>query len=124
MTFVLRWIVTTIAVSIAVFLIPGITIPTSEDAWVTITIFSMFLALVNMGIKPVLKFLSLPITVLTLGLFALVLNAAMVYLAAWLANTLFLVNFQISGFLTAVIFSLVVSLFSALINTFMGIDDK
>lgn len=124
MTFVLRWIVTTIAVSIAVFLIPGITIPTSEDAWITITIFSMFLALVNMGIKPVLKFLSLPITVLTLGLFALVINAAMVYLAAWLANTLFLVNFQISGFLTAVIFSLVVSLFSALINMFMGIDDK
>lgn len=123
MTFVLRWIVTTIAVSIGVFLIPGITLPSDQDAYISIMIFSMFLALCNMGIKPILSFFSLPITILTFGLFSLVLNTAMVYLAAMLASALFLIDIHISGFFTALIFGIVVSVISALINLFMGIED-
>ena len=123
MTIVVRWLVTTLAVSIALYLVPGITLPTDQDAYVSIIIFSMFLAFVNLGIKPVLKFLTLPITILSLGLFMLVLNALMIYLAAWMASALFFTDIGISSFLTAVIFGAVVSVITGVINMLTGVED-
>ncbi len=59
-----------------------------EPNWTTLIIFSIVLALVNTFIKPILKVLSIPITCLTAGLFSIVLNLLMFFIAAWLTNQL------------------------------------
>ena len=74
MNFIIRWIVTAIAVAAAVWIVPGIDIISVDASWVGITLFALILSLVNMSIKPILQVLSLPVTVLTLGIFYLIVN--------------------------------------------------
>jgi putative membrane protein len=75
------------------------------------------IGLVNAIIRPVLSLLTLPITLLTLGLFSFVLNA----LILWLASA-FSPGFEINGFIPALIGSLVLSVVSGLLNWILGID--
>ena len=86
MRFIIRWLVTAIAVGVAVWLVPGIDTVGGNEAWVSIAIFGLILSLINISIKPLMQLLSLPISVLTLGIFYLVVNTLMLYIAAWLAN--------------------------------------
>ena len=86
------------------------------EAWVGVAFTSLILALINMSIKPLLQLLSLPATVLTLGIFYLVVNTLMLYLAAWLANGLFGVGFWIATFGSAFVASLVISIVSTILN--------
>ena len=86
MNFIIRWIVTAISVAAAVWLVPGIEILSNSASWVGIVFFALILSLINMSIKPILQILSLPVTVLTLGIFYLVVNTLLLYIAAWLAN--------------------------------------
>ena len=74
MNFIIRWIVTAISVAAAVWLVPGIEILSNSASWVGIVFFALILSLINMSIKPILQILSLPVTVLTLGIFYLVVN--------------------------------------------------
>ena len=120
MSFFARWLVTAIAVAAAVWLVPGIQIIGGDSAWIGIALFALILSLVNLSIKPILQVLSLPISVLTLGIFYLVVNTLMLYLAAWLANGLFGVGFWIAGFGSAFIASIVISLVSAIANSIVG----
>lgn len=123
MSFLIRWLVTAIAVGVAVWLIPGIVIIGGESAWVAIAIFALFLSLINISIKPLLQLLSLPITVLTLGIFYIVVNTLMLYIAAWLANGIFHVGFWIDGFGWAFLASIVISIVSALLNGLLGTNN-
>jgi len=77
------------------------------------------LGLVNAVVKPILVFLTLPLTVLTLGLFLLVVNAIAIYLVAYLTP-----GFSIAGFLPAVLGSIVLSVVSWLLNQFIPGDDN
>lgn len=120
MGFIIRWIITAVAVGAAVWLVPGIDIIGGESAWVAIALFALFLSLINIGIKPILQILSLPITVLTLGIFYLVVNTLLLYLAAWLANGIFGVGFVIMSFGSAFVASIVISIVSALLNALIG----
>lgn len=120
--FLVRLIITAIAVSFAITLIPCITFDSDNGLMANIFMFSAFLALVNMSIKPLLQALSLPITVLTLGLFALVVNTAMLYLAAWCANTFFHIGASISDFGSAFVVSILISIATWLINTITDFD--
>ncbi len=120
MSFLIRWLVTAIAVAAAVWLVPGIQIIGGDGAWVGIFLFALLLSLVDISVKPVLQILSLPVTVLTLGIFYLVVNTAMLYLAAWLANGLFGVGFWIASFGSAFLAAIVISLVSALVNALVG----
>ena len=120
MSFLVRWLVTAIAVAAAVWLVPGIEIVGGESAWVGIAIFALILSLVDISIKPLMQLLSLPITLLTLGIFYLIMNTAMLYLAAWLANGLFGVGFWIAGFGWAFLASIVISIVSTLVNSLVG----
>ena len=86
MNFIIRWLVTAVAVGVAVWLVPGMELLGGTDAWVGIAIFGLILSLVNISIKPIMQVLSLPISVITLGIFYLVVNTLMLYIAAWLAN--------------------------------------
>ncbi|MCI9130160.1 MAG: phage holin family protein [Eggerthellaceae bacterium] len=120
MSFLIRWLVTAIAVAAAVWLVPGIQLIGGESAWIGIAIFALILSLIDISVKPIMQVLSLPVTVLTLGLFYLVVNTLMLYLAAWLANGLFGVGFWISGFFSALLASIVISIVSALVNSLVS----
>ena len=120
MNFIIRWIVTAIAVAAAVWIVPGIEIISGGASWVGIALFALILSLVNMSIKPILQLLSLPISVLTLGIFYLVVNTVLLYLAAWLAHGLFGVGFWIAGFGSAFVASIVISIVSAIVNSIVG----
>ena len=122
MNFIIRWIVTAISVAAAVWLVPGIEILSNSASWVGIAFFALILSLINMSIKPILQVLSLPVTVLTLGLFYLVVNTAVLYLAAWLANGLFGIGFEIATFGSGFVAAIVISIVSGIVNGIVGND--
>lgn len=111
----LRWAVTVIAVFLVAYGLPRLNL-TSEPLitypdWVTLAIFAAVLALLNTFVRPILVFLSIPITCLTAGLFIFAINTAMFALASWLVH-----GFNVSGFLGAFIGALAVSLVGVVVN--------
>ena len=107
MQFIIRWLATAVAVGAAVWLVPGIAVLGTTESWIAVAITGLALSLIDMSIKPLLQLLSLPITCLTFGIFYLVVNTAMLYLAAWLSNGMFNVGFYISSFGSAFFASIV-----------------
>lgn len=124
MNFIIRWIITAIAVAAAIWIVPGIALVGGDSAWVGIAIFALILSLINISVKPVLQILSLPVTILTLGIFYIVVNTLMLYLAAWLANGLFGVGFFIGNFGSAFLASIVISIVDVILNAVIGSDDS
>lgn len=124
MSFLFRWLISAIAVAAAVWLVPGIELIGGDSAWIGIVIFALILSLINISIKPILQILSLPISVLTLGIFYLIVNTLMLYLAAWLANGLFGIGFWISGFGSAFLASIVISLVTVIVNSIVASDNR
>ena len=122
MTFIIRWLVTAVAVGVAVWLVPGIEVVGGTEAWVAIAIFGLILSLINISIKPIMQVLSLPITFITLGIFYLVVNTFMLYVAAWLANGIFQVGIDIATFGSAFVASIVISIVSGIMNAIVGND--
>ncbi len=122
MNFIVRWLVTAIAVGVAVWLVPGIGIVGGTEAWAAIAIFGLILSLINISVKPVMQVLSLPITVITLGIFYLVVNTLMLYVAAWLANGIFKVGIDIATFGSAFVASIVISIVSGIMNALVSSD--
>lgn len=120
MRFIIRWLVTAIAVGAAVWLVPGIDTVGGNEAWVSIAIFGLVLSLINISVKPVMQVLSLPISVLTLGVFYLIVNTLMLYMAAWLANGIFQSGIEIATFGSAFVASIVISIVSAIVNAILG----
>lgn len=117
MGFIGTWIVTAISVGVAIWLVPGIEIVGGAYAAPIFT--ALFLALVNACVKPILQVLSLPLTILTLGLFSLVINALMLELASYLSRNITHTGVVIDGFgaafLGAIVISIVNMLFSAIV---------
>ncbi|MBF0497814.1 MAG: phage holin family protein [Deltaproteobacteria bacterium] len=103
----IRWLIMTMALILASFLIPGIYIADFPSALVAAAI----LGILNAFIRPVLFLLTLPLTVLTLGLFALVLNGLMLQLVSTLVK-----GFYVSNFLSAILGSLIISAVSCVLN--------
>ena len=103
----LRMILTTLAILLVTNVYSGIQV----DSVTTAVIAAVVLALINMIVRPVIVLLTLPISMLTLGLFLLVINAAMLYLAAWLVN-----GFDVGGYWDALIASFIISVVVALLN--------
>ena len=111
MTLLLVWILNAVALLVVAYVLPGIVVASFGSALLA----ALVLGLINMLVKPVLILLTLPITVVTLGLFLLVLNALMF----WLAGSM-LKGFQVNGFWWAVggaiLYSLISGFLSNLIN--------
>ena len=105
-------LVSALAISIATYLIPGATI----TIWSSIVV-AVVLGIINVFIKPVVKLIALPLTILTLGFFSLVINTLFIILASKIVP-----GFYISGFWTAFWFSIVLSLINALFNLFQDDD--
>ena len=93
--FVLRWFVSSLGLWVAAALL-GSSRLNLGDSWKTVIIAGFFLALVNMLVKPLLIILSFPAIILTLGLFMLVLNGALIALVSWLYNPLYVRDFWIA----------------------------
>lgn len=104
---VISLLVSTISVLAATYILSGV----SVDSVITAFAVAVLLGVVNAFVKPVVHFLTLPITIITLGLFALVINALMVLLV-----DVFVQGFQVESFLWAIAFSIVVSVVSALLG--------
>ncbi|MDQ2933017.1 MAG: phage holin family protein [bacterium] len=114
MNIIIHWLVSAVAVFIAAYLLPGVDV----SGIGTVLIVAVVLGALNAILKPVLFVLTLPITILTLGLFALVLNAAMVLLASWIVE-----GFKVDGFIWALLFALIVSLISSVLNSVAKKED-
>ena len=117
--FLSRWLVLTIAAGVMVALLPGME-AVGEPPVLGIAAFSLFLALINASIKPIVQLIALPISILSFGLFALILNWLFMELASWLAMSLFDVGVIIHGFLWAVLGSLIMAIVSGLVNAVIG----
>ena len=115
MKLLIKWLIATIAILITGYIIPGIIV---TSFWTALGL-AVFLAIVNLILKPILIILTLPINILTLGLFTLVINAMLVLLSAWVIS-----GFQVSGFWTAMLFSVVLSIVSYLLNKLFGVEKK
>lgn len=82
---------------------------------------ALIFALVNMIVKPITTFLSFPLIVLTLGLFTLVINAAMILLTAWLTESTSW-GIQVDGFWWALLAAVLISFMSAVGRSILGLD--
>ncbi len=107
MGLLLRIIIIAVAAYLAAMLLPGVTI---SDA-TTAVLVALVLALLNAFVKPILIALTLPITILTLGLFLLVINIIIIYLAAYIVP-----GFSVDGVLSALLFSLIVAVITYILD--------
>jgi len=122
MKFILRWLIIAVSLYIAVIIVPGIRV--EGDAWVVFSVMAVILALVNATIRPVLKFLSCGLIILTLGLFALVINAGTFLLASNIAQNWFNVGFYVDGFVPALLGSIIVSVVSVVLSKVLIDEEK
>ncbi len=112
MSLLLRWVFGALSLILVTYLVPGIVVASFYSALLA----ALVLGLVNALIRPVLIILTLPVNILTLGLFTLVINALMFWLASSIVK-----GFNVNGFLPAFFGALVVSIISWMLN---GIFNK
>jgi putative membrane protein len=98
---ILKWIALAIAVLAAAYIVPGISVASFQVALLVAAVFG----LINVFIKPVFKILTLPINVLTLGIFGVILNVVLFWVV-----TLIVPGFTISGFIPALLGSIVIAI--------------
>ena len=120
MFFLLRLIINAVALLITAWIIPGIHLgaagrhPTTHD-WVTLLIVALIFGFVNAVIRPILIVLSLPLEIITLGLFIFVINAFMLLLTSWIAQGIGL-GFRVDKFLSALLGALLISIVSFVLS--------
>ena len=103
MTFLLKWLISTLAVIITAYLLPGVHVRNFFAALVA----ALVLGIINAIIRPIFVVLTLPLTVVTLGLFLFVINALLILLTSAVVP-----GFEVRGFWWALLFSLVLSVIS------------
>ncbi|MEU5097816.1 phage holin family protein [Streptomyces sp. NPDC020996] len=122
--FVVKTIANAGALAVAVWLLDKITLTgdsTGKKAG-TLIVVALLFGLVNWLVKPVVNLLSLPLLILTLGLFTLIVNALMLLLTSWLADGLDL-SFHVEGFWTAVLGGLIISIVSWALHVVLPDED-
>jgi putative membrane protein len=120
MGFLLRVAISAAALATAAWLLDGIRFAAGDDRVLTLLGVALIFGLVNAVVAPIVKLLSLPLIVLTLGLLLWVINAVMLLLTAALADQIGL-GFTVEGFGTALIGALIISVVSAILGSI--IDD-
>ena len=109
MKFLIKILVTGLAVLISSYILPGVNV----DGMLTAVIVAAVLALLNASVKPLLIILTIPITIFTLGLFLLVINALMILLASKIVP-----GFTVDGFWYALFFSIVLAIVNGIFESF------
>ncbi|MBM7841656.1 MULTISPECIES: phage holin family protein [Herpetosiphon] len=129
MSLIIRWLINAVAIGITVYIVPGISggvssinQPLSIDIKTLLAV-SLIFGLINALVRPILKLLSCPLVLLTLGLFIFVINAGMLLLTSAIAQDLGL-QFYVEDFGTALIGSIVISLISIVLTAVVGDGDE
>ena len=112
--FLQSWVINTLAVLAAVYIVPGIRF--KDDSLWTPFVTSLVLGILNAFIRPVLMLLALPLLIFTLGLFTLVINALLLYFVSFLLGR----YFEVDNFGAAFLGALVISIVSMLLNLITG----
>lgn len=126
---VLTWLVSQAAgVTVAAWLIPGIWFEGATDGqaelsdkWLPVLGVAFILGLVSLYVEPVVKFFAFPFIVLTIGLLLLVINAGMLMLVAWIADTAG-IGFHVDGFWNALIGSVVITIVTGFVDLLVDDD--
>jgi putative membrane protein len=117
---IVRLVAGAVALAVAAWLIDGISIgpgTTSERAF-TLLLVAVIFGLVNMIVRPIARLISIPLLILTLGLFTFVVNALMLLLTAWIADQ-FDLAFEVDGFWSALLGALVISVVTFVLNVLL-----
>lgn len=121
MRLIIRVLVNAAALWVTALILPGIQL--SNDI-VGLLVVAIIFGLVNALVKPIVKLLSLPITIVTLGLFTLVINAAMLALTAWLAGDRMVIQGTLlDRLITLILGALIISIVSTILNWILP-DDR
>lgn len=107
MVLLLRWILFALAVIFTAWLVPGISVENFQSAMLV----TVIIALINIFVRPLIVFITLPINILTLGIFTLVINSLLLMLAGYLSP-----GFEVNGFLSAFLGSIVLAFLALVIN--------
>jgi putative membrane protein len=121
MKLLIRWVIVSLALFAAAWLIPGIRVV--GTAWVVYAVMAIILGLVNAIVRPLLKLLTCPLIILTLGLFTLVVNGVTLWLSSWIAVNWLGVGFYVDGFWAAFFGALVVSVVTVILSALVK-DDR
>ena len=116
MPFLLRLLVNAAALWVAIQLVDGIE---HRGSWWSLLLVALVFGVLNASVRPLLKLLTLPILILSLGLFIFVINALMLRLTSWVSG-LFGLGFHVAGFWDAFFGGLIVSVVSMLLSLFTG----
>lgn len=116
MYFVLRLLINAAALWIAIYVVDGID---HRGTWWSLMFVALVFGVLNASVRPLLKVLSLPLLIVTLGLFIFVINGVMLLLTGWVSGLLDL-GFHVSGFWAAFRGGLVVTIVSLLLSLFTG----
>jgi putative membrane protein len=111
--FLIRWAINAVALYVAVALVPGIT--QQSASWLSYVWLALIFGVINALLNPLLKLLTCPLILLTLGLFTLVINTFLFYLAGYI-GTAFGVGFTVDGFWPAFLGSIIVSIVSIVLS--------
>ncbi|HET9649697.1 MAG TPA: phage holin family protein [Microlunatus sp.] len=120
MRFILRVLVNAAALGVATWLFSGISLSgtSTEQKVVTILLVALIFGIINAIVKPIFTIVTIPIVLLTLGLFLIVINALLLMLTSWLAGVVGL-GWHVDGFWTALFGSIVISIVSFILNAFL-----
>lgn len=117
MKFIIQLIISTLAVLITAYLLPGVEIV--DNNFFTAVIVAAVLSFLNAVVKPIMVVLTIPITIISLGIFLLVINALIILLAAQLVN-----DFRVDGFWWALLFSLILSIVTSILESAKSRDEQ
>lgn len=114
----INWTINTIAIMLAIMFVPGIGF---KGEWWGVLLVGLIFGLVNTFIRPLVKVLTLPFLIVTLGLFTFVTNAMMLSVTSWISGK-FKLGFYVSGFKAAFLGALIISVASLIISCFVPAD--
>ena len=121
---VIQILINAAALYVAQLLVEGVEFDFSQEgAWWQFLLVALIFGLVNTFLRPVLRILTLPITMVTLGLFLVVINALLLLLVSWITTELAL-GFTVDGFIPAILGSIVISIVSLLLSMVIGAGRK
>ena len=113
--FIIRWAINAVALYVAVLIVPGIAL---RGAWTDVIWLALIFGLLNALLRPLLKFLTCPLIILTLGLFTILINTGMLMLTSRIGQVLGF-GLSVDGFWPAVLGSLVISLVSVVMSVIL-----
>lgn len=111
MNLLIKWLVMTVSILIGAYLLPGVVI---SGFWAAFCL-ALLLGILNVLLKPILILITLPVNILTLGLFTFVINAFIILIASSVIK-----GFYVEGFWAAMLFSIVLSVISYVLNALVG----